>query len=124
LSSWAREAGLHPHGGGRPLGFVLDQGGTIPGNAIRVVDVHGLVHIIAGNKACDSVFGITFPAPPGGQIAPSGRALDREIKAILGCGQGDVEKNCIRLFAQWNRCQNTTKNLAMEASQLRLILPW
>jgi hypothetical protein len=47
-----------------------------------------------------------------------------KIKAILGCGQGDVEKNSIRFFAQWNRRENTTKNLAMETSQLGLVLPW
>jgi alanyl-tRNA synthetase len=32
-------------------GFVLYRGGAIPGNAIRVVEVQGIVHIVAGNKS-------------------------------------------------------------------------
>jgi hypothetical protein len=40
--------------------------------------------------------------------------LTRRIKAIIGCDQGDVGKNRVRLFAEWSRFESTTKKLAPE----------
>jgi hypothetical protein len=45
-----------------------------------------------------------------------------KTKAIFGCDQGDVEKKCVHFFAEQNRFESTTKNLATEPleTQVRL----
>jgi alanyl-tRNA synthetase len=122
-------------------GFVLYQGGAIPGNAIRVVDVQGIdteaccgthcdtlheigqVKILAGNSVRDGVFRIEFVA---GHLAVKSHHEDirliGRIKAIFSCDQGAVEKNCARFFAERNKFEGAAKKLATELleTQVRL----
>jgi alanyl-tRNA synthetase len=122
-------------------GFVLYQGGAIPGNAIRVVDVQdidteaccgthcdslfeiGLVKIIAGNKVCDGVFRIEFVA---GHLASKSHHDDMrligKVKEIFGCDQSDVVKNCSRFFTERNKFESTSKKLANELLETQVKL--
>jgi alanyl-tRNA synthetase len=122
-------------------GFVLYQGGAIPGNDIRVVDIQGIdteaccgthcdalteigsVKIIAGNKVQDGVFRIEFVA---GHLAVASHQQDmrllKTLTGIFNCEQGDLEKNCTRFFSERNGYLATSKKLANELFEAQIAL--
>ncbi|KAH0792553.1 alanyl-tRNA synthetase [Histomonas meleagridis] len=122
-------------------GFVLYQGGAIPGNAIRVVDINGIdteaccgthcdslyeigsVKIVQANKVADGVFRIEFVA---GKLAIDSHHQDmriiRNLQNLYGVSKEDLEKNCQRFFTERNSFMSQSKNLLVENLYLNVSL--
>lgn len=122
-------------------GFVLYQGGAIPGNAIRVVDIAGFdteaccgthcdslaeigsVKITQANKQSDGVFRIEFVA---GILAVQSHHEDmtllRNLQGIFSVDKANLEKNCQRFFNERNGFEAANKKLALEMLTLQVDL--
>ncbi|OHS94213.1 alanyl-tRNA synthetase family protein [Tritrichomonas foetus] len=122
-------------------GFVLYQGGAIPGNAIRVVDIEGLdteaccgthcdnlseigmIKIKTANKVSDGVFRIEFVA---GKLALQSLNEDMQLihnlELLYRVNKDSLEKNCQRFFTQRNTFETQVKKLSLETLGLQLDL--
>lgn len=114
-------------------GFVLYQGGAIPGNAIRVVDIEGvdteaccgthvdklyeigLISILQANKDQDGVFRLRFVA---GDIALKSNQTNtqilRDVSLLLKVPNSAIYENASRIFSERNSFQNQTKTLSID----------
>lgn len=122
-------------------GFVLYQGGAIPGNAIRVVDIEGIdteaccgthcdnlgeigiIKITTANKVSDGVFRIEFVA---GKLALQSNIEDRKLihnlMLLYKVQQKDVELNANRFFSERNGLDTQNKKLVGENLRMTIEL--
>ena len=120
-------------------GFVLYQGGAIPGNAIRVVDIEGLdteaccgthcdhlgeigmIKIKTANKVSDGVFRIEFVA---GKLALQSTLDDMQLihnlELLYRVNKEELEKNCQKFFTQKNMYETQAKKLNAETLGLQI----
>lgn len=111
-------------------GFTLYQGGAIPGNDIRVVDICGIdteaccgthvnelreigcIRILSHNSVQDGVFRINFVAGRNAykQMNHDIKLLDDSCR-VFSCNPGDLLGNCERFFKERNQNETKVKNL-------------
>ncbi|EAY03282.1 alanyl-tRNA synthetase family protein [Trichomonas vaginalis G3] len=118
-------------------GFVLYQGGAIPGNDIRVVDIGGIdteaccgthvshlseigqIRILGVNSVQDGVFRCTFVA---GKLAIKAACEDmrliHDVCTVYGCQQSDIMMNCNKFFAAKNSLTSQNKALTDQVISL------
>jgi alanyl-tRNA synthetase len=129
-------------------GFVLYQGGAIPGNDIRVVDMHAKdengndvvidteaccgthvnklaeisqIRILGYNSLQDGVFRIRFVA---GKLAIKQASADmtliRNVSNIYDCQTSDIIDNCNKFFKAKNALTTQVKNLTEQVINLEV----
>ena len=122
-------------------GFVLYQGGAIPGNAIRVVDIDGIdteaccgthcdslseigsVKITSVQKVADGVIRVEFVAGPLA-VASHHQDMDliKKLMTIFSVSQGDLEMNCQKFFKERNALLADSKKTAIDMLFLQVSL--
>lgn len=122
-------------------GFVLYQGGAIPGNQIRVVDIEGIdteaccgthvdnlseigiIKITNANKVSDGVFRVEFVA---GKLALQSNIDDKKLihnlMSLYKVQQKDVKLNAERFFLERNSLDTQNKKLVSENLRLAIEL--
>lgn len=122
-------------------GFVLYQGGAIPGNAIRVVDIEGIdteaccgthcntlreigfIKIKQANKVSDGVFRIEFVA---GKLASESLLQDMELihflQDLYRTSKEDIKPNSVKFFNGMNSLKTRVKDLTSDSLNLSVSL--
>lgn len=122
-------------------GFVLYQGGAIPGDTIRVVDIDGIdteaccgthcdslaeigsVKITGFRKLSDGVVRFEFVAGP---LAVESHHADmdllKKLMTIFSVGQDDLQMNCEKFFTERNAYLAENKKYAIDTLFLQVAL--